>query len=102
MLPKTAATTVVPCTTLFRSTVSDSCGNAASVDYATRIDNTAPVPVAGTIAACYPTQAAAAAAATAAPSATGNCAGTLTNTAATTGDPCSATITVTVSDSCGN
>src|SRR5204863_1165025 len=80
---------------------SDLCGNSASVPYNTRIDNTAPVPVAGSIAACYPTAAAAEAAAIAATTATDNCPGTLTKTASTVGT-CSAVVTVTVADGCGN
>src|SRR5205814_4039414 len=82
-------------------TVTDGCGNAASVTYTTRIDGTAPVPVAGTIAACYPDQASAEAAAIAATTSTDNCPGALTTTASTVGT-CSATITVTVTDGCGN
>ena len=43
--------------------MADGCGNSATVTYSTRIDNTPPVPVAGSIAGCYPTAAAAEAAA---------------------------------------
>ncbi len=81
--------------------VTDNCGNAASMNYNTRIDRVAPVPVAGTIGSCYPTVAAAQAAAIAATTATDNCPGALVKTASTVGD-CLAVVTVVVSDSCGN
>jgi len=71
------------------------------VTYNTRIDNTAPTVTTGTIAACYPTVAAAEAAALAATSATDNCPGTLTETASTVGT-CTAVVTVTTTDGCGN
>ncbi|NUO00669.1 MAG: T9SS type A sorting domain-containing protein, partial [Saprospiraceae bacterium] len=67
----------------------------------TIIDNTPPTVTAGSIAACYPTVAAAQAAALAATSATDNCSGTLTETVATTGT-CSAVVTVTTTDANSN
>ncbi|MBI3417946.1 MAG: hypothetical protein HY043_21870, partial [Verrucomicrobia bacterium] len=95
------ANTVGTCSAVVTVTVTDGCGNAASVTYNTRIDNTPPVPVAGTIAACYPTVAAAETAAIAATGATDNCPGALVKTANTVGT-CSAVVTVTVTDGCGN
>ncbi|HXI50271.1 MAG TPA: HYR domain-containing protein [Candidatus Saccharimonadales bacterium] len=63
-------------------------------------DGPGPIPRAGTMGPCYPTQADAEAAAIAATSATTTCMlGTLMMTAATAGD-CSAAITVTVTDGC--
>ena len=59
------------------------------------------MPVAGLIASCFPTLAAAEAAAIAATTATDNCLGPLTTTALTVGT-CNAVITVTVADGCGN
>src|SRR3989442_15768999 len=55
----------------------------------------------GEIDHCYDGMAAAAGAATVATGATDNCPGTLSKTASTVGD-CSATVTVTVTDGCGN
>lgn len=95
------ASTVGTCSAVITVTTTDGCGNSATTTYSTRIDNTPPTPVAGTIAACYPTVAAAEAAALAATSATDNCPGALTETAATVGT-CSAVITVTTTDGCGN
>ncbi len=97
---KTALTTGT-CSAVITVTGADGCGNSASVTYNTRIDNTAPTVTAGTIAACYPTVAAAEAAALAATTATDNCPGAVTKTALTTGT-CSAVITVTGADGCGN
>src|SRR5204863_4943700 len=97
----TTASTVGDCSAVITVTVADGCGNSASVTYHTRIDDTPPVPTAGTIAACYPTQAAAEAAAIAATTATDNCPGALTTTASTVGD-CSAVVTVTVDAGRGN
>jgi hypothetical protein len=100
MLTETASTAGT-CSAVITVTTTDFCGNSASVTYNTRIDNTAPTVTPGTIADCYPTVAAAEAAALAATSATDNCPGTLTETASTVGT-CSAVITVTTSDGCGN
>ena len=55
----------------------------------------------GSIGSCYPTVAAAQAAALAATSATDNCSGTITFAAITSGT-CSAVVTVTATDVCGN
>src|SRR5207244_2492690 len=64
-------------------------------------DTTGPSLTKGSIAACYPTAAAAEAAAIAATGASDNCGGSVSKTASTTGT-CSATVTVTGTDSCGN
>ncbi len=93
--------TVGTCSATITVTVTDGCGNPATAVYNTRIDNTSPTVVTGTIAACYPTVAAAEAAALLATTETDNCPGALTEVAATVGT-CSATITVTVMDGCGN
>ncbi|MCY7328293.1 MAG: T9SS type A sorting domain-containing protein, partial [Saprospiraceae bacterium] len=82
-------------------TVMDGCGNMGVATYSTRIDGTPPTVVTGTIAACYPSVAAAEAAALLATTETDNCPGPLTEVAATVGT-CAATITVTVRDGCGN
>jgi hypothetical protein len=95
------ASTVGTCSAVITVTTSDACGNSTSVTYNTRIDNTPPTVTAGTIGSCYPTVAAAEAAALAATSATDNCPGALTEVASTVGT-CSAVITVTTSDACGN
>jgi hypothetical protein len=95
------ATTVGTCSAVVTVTTTDGCGNATAVTYNTRIDNTAPTVTVGTIASCYPTVAAAEAAALAATSATDNCPGALTEVAATAGT-CSAVVTVTTTDGCGN
>ncbi len=95
------ASTVGTCSAVVTVTATDGCGNSATTTYNTRIDNVQPTPTAGTIAACYPNVAAAEAAALAATSATDNCPGPLTETAATVGT-CSAVITVTTTDGCGN
>ncbi|MFZ1515029.1 MAG: HYR domain-containing protein [Saprospiraceae bacterium] len=65
------------------------------------LDNTEPVITPGTIAACYPTVGAAEAAALAATSATDNCPGSITEAVSTSGT-CSAVVTVTETDACGN
>ncbi len=93
--------TVGDCSAVITVTTTDGCGNATAVTYNTRIDNTPPTVTAGTIATCYPSVAAAEAAAIAATTATDNCPGTLTKTASTSGT-CTAVITVTVTDGCGN
>jgi hypothetical protein len=95
------ASTAGTCSAVITVTVSDGCGNTASTTYDTRIDNTSPVSTAGSISACYPTLAAAEAAALAATSATDNCPGVLTETVSTAGT-CSAIVTVTTTDGCGN
>ena len=95
------ASTVGDCSATITVTGTDTCGNASSVTYTTRIDNTPPIVTAGSIDSCYQTLAAAEAAAIAATTATDNCPGTVTKTASTVGD-CSATITVTGTDTCGN
>lgn len=80
----------------------DIMGNTGScIQIINRDDATAPTVSSGSIAACYPTVAAAQAAALAATSATDNCPGPLTETASTVGT-CVATITVTTSDAYGN
>jgi HYR domain/Secretion system C-terminal sorting domain/Immunoglobulin I-set domain len=95
------ASTVGTCSAVITVTTTDGCGNATAVTYNTRIDNTAPTVTVGTIASCYPTAAAAEAAALAATSATDNCPGALTEVASSVGT-CSAVITVTTTDGCGN
>jgi hypothetical protein len=95
------ASTVGTCSAVITVTTTDGCGNATSVTYNTRIDNTAPTVTAGTIGSCYASVAAAEAAALAATSATDNCPGALVETASTVGT-CSAVITVTTTDGCGN
>ena len=82
----------------------DHCGNVATCDQViTVVDTTAPVLTPGSIDACYASQSAAEAAAIAATAAVDNCTpgGSLIYTPVTVGD-CSATITVTVADLCGN
>jgi HYR domain/Secretion system C-terminal sorting domain len=95
------ASTVGTCSAVITITTTDGCGNSTSVSYNTRIDNTSPTVTVGTIASCYPTVAAAEAAALAATSATDNCPGALVETVATAGT-CSAVITITTTDGCGN
>src|SRR5260370_8529139 len=51
-----AVSTSGTCSAVITVTVTDGCGNSASVTYNTPIDNTPPVPVAGTIPPCYHTQ----------------------------------------------
>ena len=89
------------CSAVVTVTETDACGNAATAVYNTRIDNTPPGIISGTIATCYPTVAAAEAAALAATSATDNCSGTISETVNTVGT-CNATVTVTETDGCGN
>jgi hypothetical protein len=95
------ASTVGTCSAVITITTKDIAGNEASVTYDTRIDNTPPTVAKGTIGSCYPTVAAAEAAALAATSATDNCPGALTEVASTEGT-CSAVITITTKDGCGN
>ncbi|NUQ24051.1 MAG: T9SS type A sorting domain-containing protein [Saprospiraceae bacterium] len=89
------------CSAVITVTATDVAGNPASVTYTTRIDNTPPTVTQGTIAACYPSAAAAQAAALAATTATDNCPGALTEIAVVAGT-CSAVVTVTTTDQCGN
>jgi hypothetical protein len=89
------------CWAVITVTTTDANNNSTPVTYNTRIDNTPPTVTPGTIAACYPTVAAAEAAALAAASATDNCPGILTETVSTTGT-CWAVITVTTTDGCSN
>jgi len=96
-----AASTSGTCSAVITVMVTDQCGNSSFTSYLTRIDDDSPTVNAGIIANCYDTQAAAEAAAIAATSATDNCPGTLSYSAATSGT-CSAIITVTVTDPCGN
>ncbi len=81
----------------------DNCGNTSPSFIQTLIvdDNTLPVLTSGSIAACYPTVAAAETAAISATSVTDNCAGNITLTANTAGG-CAAVVTVTATDVCGN
>jgi hypothetical protein len=87
---------------LITLTVTDTSGNTSTcVATVTVKDISAPVVTQGTIAACYPDAASAAAAALAATSAIDNCLGTLTETASTSGT-CSATVSVTTTDANSN
>lgn len=96
-----AAVTTGTCSAVITVTATDCAGNTASVTYNTRIDNTPPTLTAGTIASCYPDVQTAEAAAKAATTRTDNCPGGLSIAASTAGT-CPATITVTVTDGCGN
>ncbi|MDZ4706468.1 MAG: T9SS type A sorting domain-containing protein, partial [Saprospiraceae bacterium] len=96
-----AASTSGTCSATITVTVTDPCGNSSSVTYNTRIDNAGPTVTAGSIASCHELVSSAEAAAIAATSASDNCTGTLTYSAVTSGD-CFATVTVTVTDQCGN
>lgn len=96
-----SVSTVGTCSATVTVTTTDECGNSMSVVYMTRIDNEMPMVTTGVIDGCYPSVAAAEAAAKDATTATDNCDGTLIKSAVTMGD-CSATITVTVTDPCGN
>ncbi len=95
------ASTVGTCSAVVTVTVTDECLNSTSVTYNTRIDATVPTVLPGSIAVCYPTQAAAEAAAILATGAADNCPGGLSKSAVTTGT-CAATIVVTVADGCNN
>ena len=99
-LTKTAVTTGT-CSANIIVTVMDKCGNSASVTYNTRIDNTPPSVIKGSIADCFLTIGAAETAAKAATTATDNCSGTLTKTVVTTG-AFPFNIRVTVTDQCNN
>ncbi|HOR10599.1 MAG TPA: HYR domain-containing protein, partial [Bacteroidales bacterium] len=89
------------CPATITVTAVDGCGLSASATYTTVIDNTPPVITAGSINACYPTRAEAEAAAINATSATDNCAPAVTFAASTSGT-CSAVVTVSATDACGN
>jgi len=97
------ASTVGTCDVTITVTATDFCGNSDSVDYMTRVDDEAPMIAPGSIAPCYPTVAAAEAAAIAQATldASDNCLGGLDYSASTVGT-CNATVTVTVTDFCGN
>ncbi|MBL0153147.1 MAG: hypothetical protein IPP93_06545, partial [Chitinophagaceae bacterium] len=85
-------------------TYTSSCAPVTTTCQATftvTADNIPPVVTTGTIGSCYASVAAAEAAALAATSATDNCAGVLVESASTVGT-CSAVITVTTTDACGN
>ena len=83
-------------------TATDACGNSSSASQTISVtDNTGPVVTAGTIGACYPDNASAEAAAILATAAVDACGGTVTKTAATVGT-CTAIVTVTATDPCGN
>jgi len=96
-----SVSTVGTCSAVVTVTETDACGNSSSTIYNTRIDNTPPGIISGTIATCYPNVAAAEAAALAATSATDNCSGPITETVSTVGT-CNATVTVTETDGCNN
>ena len=93
--------TVGTCEAVITVTTTDGCGNSTPVTYMTSIDNQDPTVTTGTIAACYPTEAAAETAAIAATTAMDDCPSTIIKTASTAGD-CSAVVTVTATDACGN
>ena len=96
--------TVGDCSAAVTVTVTDGCGNFTDYVYDTRIDNTPPTATQGTIDTCYASVAGAEAAAIAATTApTDNCSdpNDIVITAATVGD-CSAVVTVSVTDECGN
>ncbi|MFO0839492.1 MAG: hypothetical protein U1D55_13330 [Phycisphaerae bacterium] len=98
-----SVSTVGTCSAVVTVTYTDGCGNVSNaLTYSTRIDNSGPVASSsGPIAACYPDAASAEAAALANSSATDNCPGALTPSASTVGT-CSAVVTVTYTDGCGN
>ncbi len=81
--------------------VSDQCSNALFIFFDTRVDGTDPVVTAGSIAPCYPDVASAEAAALAATTVSDNCPGAVDVTVDTVGT-CSAVVTVTATDFCGN
>ncbi len=96
-----AASTVGTCGAVVTVTETDACGNTSSTTYNTRIDNTPPTITTGSIAACYASVALAEAAALAATTATDNCSGAIVEGASTVGT-CSAVVTITETDGCGN
>ncbi|MBK8506526.1 MAG: hypothetical protein IPL46_32615 [Saprospiraceae bacterium] len=95
------ASTVGLCSAIITVTATDECGNSAMTSYNTRIDNTPPTVMMGTIAPSYPSITAAESAALLATTATDNCSGSLTEMVSSEGE-CSLIITVTTTDSCGN
>ena len=98
------AATVGDCSAVVTVTVTDECGNFTDYIYNTRIDDTAPTATQGTIDMCYASVAEAEAAAiTATTGPSDNCSdpNDITLTAVTVGD-CSAVVTVSVTDECGN
>src|SRR5690606_19223741 len=95
------ASTVGICEAVITVTITDECGNSASVMYNTVIDNAGPTVMKGSIDACYPTALDAENAAIAATSASDDCLSSITFTASTAGT-CSAVVTVTATDGCGN
>ncbi|MGB4849648.1 MAG: vWA domain-containing protein, partial [Saprospiraceae bacterium] len=96
-----AASITGTCSAVVTVTETDACGNQSATTYNTRIDNTPPVITTGSIASCYPSVALAQAAALATTIAIDNCPGIITYAASTTGT-CSAIVTVTATDPCGN
>ncbi len=98
-----AGTLVTIGTTTVTLTATDAAGNPSTctANY-TVTDTTPPIVTQGTIAACYPTVAAAESAAVAATSATDNCTGTLAPPSVSTSGTCTATVTVTFTDGAGN
>ncbi|MBL7828628.1 MAG: HYR domain-containing protein, partial [Saprospiraceae bacterium] len=97
---KTVSTTGT-CDALVVVTVTDCAGNTDTVQFHTKIDNTPPTVTAGQINACYPTLVLAENAAKNATIREDNCPGAMGISASTVG-VCPATITVTVTDMCGN
>jgi len=95
------ASTAGTCSAVVTVTATDECGNQSMTTYNTRIDNAIPILTPGVIASCYPNAAAAEAAALAATTVTDDCLGTITYSTSTVGT-CSAVITVTATDGCGN
>jgi len=83
--PALTASTVGTCSATVTVRATDECGNFAEVSYSTRIDGGNPMVTKTSIAACYPTAAAAEAAAIAATSATDNCTTSPALTASTVG-----------------
>ncbi len=83
-------------------TFTNDCGNSANIGGVFTIaDNTPPVITSGVIGSCYPTAAAAQAAALSITTAIDGCGGTVTFNAIASGT-CTAIVTVTASDLCGN
>ncbi|MHC1707804.1 MAG: HYR domain-containing protein [Bacteroidales bacterium] len=109
--PTVTASTVGDCAAVITVKVEDACGNIREITYNTRIDNTPPTIVLGTIAPCYLTAAEAedAAEAAAKVGTTDNCSAVddMTFVAVATPDPdpligwCYTTVTLTVTDECG-
>jgi Cohesin domain/HYR domain/Dockerin type I domain/Bacterial Ig-like domain (group 2) len=96
-----SVSTVGTCNAEVTVTVADCAGNQASYTFYTKIDGTGPTLTQGTIPGCFPDVTSAEAAAMAATTSTDNCPGGLSIAAETTGT-CPASITVTVTDGCGN